>query len=607
MRVAALGRKGRITTLMKGLGALAPDDRRRVGTTLNDLKNGLAAAIAARQADLAADETDARLLAERLDVTLPARPQAEGRVHPISQTVDEVVALFAEMGFSVAEGPDIEDDWYNFTALNIPPEHPARQEHDTFYLPGVKDGHRMLLRTHTSPVQIRAMQETEPPIRIIVPGRTYRCDSDVTHTPMFHQVEGLVVDETTHFGHLKGCLIEFCRAYFGLDDLPVRFRPSYFPFTEPSAEVDIGCTRSGGALRIGHGDDWLEILGCGMVNPRVLGKLRARRGPLPGLRLRHGAGADRHAEVRDPGPPHLLRVRPALASPLRLRRAGRSHRGAHLVKFTLGWLKEHLATDASAQAIAETLTKIGLEVEDLIDRAKGLEGFTVARVVEARPHPDADRLKVCVVDTGAGTVEVVCGAPNARTGLMGVFAPAGAFLPGLGSTFKKARIRGVTSDGMLLSEREMGLGEDHAGIVELAADVLVGAPAARAMGLDDPVFDVAITPNRGDCLGVRGIARDLAAAGLGTLQPLIPEPVPASFESPIAVHLDFDAATADACPYFVGRYLSGVENGESPAWLGERLIAVGLRPVSALVDVTNLLTIGLGRPAPRLRRRHDQG
>ena len=270
VRVAALGRKGRITALMKGLGARAPDDRRRAGTTLNDLKNGLAAAIAARQADLAADEIDARLLTEHLDVTLPARPQAEGRIHPISQTFDEVVALFAGMGFSVAEGPDIEDDWHNFTALNIPPEHPARQEHDTFYLPGVKDGHRMLLRTHTSPVQIRVMQETEPPIRIIVPGRTYRCDSDATHSPMFHQVEGLVVDETTHFGHLKGCLVEFCRAYFGLDDLPVRFRPSYFPFTEPSAEVDIGCTRSGGALRIGHGDDWLEILGCGMVNPRVL-------------------------------------------------------------------------------------------------------------------------------------------------------------------------------------------------------------------------------------------------------------------------------------------------------------------------------------------------
>jgi len=174
------------------------------------------------------------------------------------------------MGFTVAEGPDIEEDWYNFTALNIPPEHPARQEHDTFYLPGEKDGHRKVLRTHTSPVQIHAMQDQEPPIRIVVPGRTYRCDYDATHSPMFHQIEGLVIDETTHMGHLKGCLIDFCRAMFQVDDLPVRFRPSYFPFTEPSAEVDIGCTRAGGEFRIGHGDDWLEILGCGMVNPKVL-------------------------------------------------------------------------------------------------------------------------------------------------------------------------------------------------------------------------------------------------------------------------------------------------------------------------------------------------
>jgi phenylalanyl-tRNA synthetase alpha chain len=185
------------------------------------------------------------------------------------------------MGFSVAEGPDIEEDWYNFTALNIPPDHPARQEMDTFYLAGDDGGgeaegdagdepSRLVLRTHTSPVQIRAMLEQKPPLRLIVPGRTYRCDYDATHSPMFHQVEGLVVDETTHMGHLKGCLIEFCRAFFGVDDLPVRFRPSYFPFTEPSAEVDIGCTREGGSLRIGHGDDWLEILGSGMVNPKVL-------------------------------------------------------------------------------------------------------------------------------------------------------------------------------------------------------------------------------------------------------------------------------------------------------------------------------------------------
>ena len=269
VRVAALGRKGSVTALMKGLGAVEAGQRKIVGAQLNQFKDILASAIEARREDLAATALDARLVDERVDVTLPVRPQAEGYIHPISQTIDEVTALFGEMGFSVAEGPDIEDDWHNFTALNIPPEHPARQEHDTFYLPGTKDGARMVLRTHTSTVQIRTMMNTKPPLSIIVPGRTYRCDSDATHSPMFHQVEGLVVDEGSHFGHLKGCLIDFCRAFFGVDDLPVRFRPSYFPFTEPSAEMDIGCTREGGTLRIG-GDDWLEILGSGMVNPKVL-------------------------------------------------------------------------------------------------------------------------------------------------------------------------------------------------------------------------------------------------------------------------------------------------------------------------------------------------
>jgi phenylalanyl-tRNA synthetase alpha chain len=193
-----------------------------------------------------------------------------GRIHPISQTIDEIIAIFGEMGFVVAEGPHIETDFHNFTALNIPPEHPARQEHDTFYLPERPDGSRLLLRTQTSPVQIRTMLAQQPPIRIIVPGRTFRADHDATHSPMFHQVEGLVIDRTTHMGHLKGCLIEFCRAFFGIDDVPVRFRPSYFPFTEPSAEVDIGCSRKGGELKIGPGGDWLEILGSGMVHPKVL-------------------------------------------------------------------------------------------------------------------------------------------------------------------------------------------------------------------------------------------------------------------------------------------------------------------------------------------------
>ena len=270
LRIAALGKKGRITELMKGLGGVDPKQRKTIGQTLNALKAEVIDAIAARKLVLENAELDAELETDRIDVTLPIRPENHGRVHPISQTIDEIVAVLGEMGFSIAEGPDIEDDWHNFTALNIPPDHPARQEHDTFYLPGETDGERMVLRTHTSPVQIRSMQDGEPPFRLIVPGRTYRCDYDATHSPMFHQVEGLVIDQITHMGHLKGCLIEFCRAFFGLDDLPVRFRASYFPFTEPSAEVDIGCTRESGTLRIGHGDDWLEILGCGMVNPKVL-------------------------------------------------------------------------------------------------------------------------------------------------------------------------------------------------------------------------------------------------------------------------------------------------------------------------------------------------
>jgi phenylalanyl-tRNA synthetase alpha chain len=279
LRVSALGKKGRITGLMKTLGELSPDERREKGQALNALKDEVASAIEARKRGLEDAYLEARLAAETIDVTLPVRPEVDGRLHPTSQTIDEIVAIFGEMGFSIAEGPDIEDDFHNFTALNIPPEHPARQMHDTFYLPEDEAGERKVLRTHTSPVQIRAMQAAvgkkgEPalPMRIIAPGRTYRCDSDMTHTPMFHQVEGLVIDRTgrIHMGHLKGCLVEFVRAYFEVPDVPARFRPSHFPFTEPSAEMDIGCTRQGGELKIGAGDDWLEILGCGMVNPHVL-------------------------------------------------------------------------------------------------------------------------------------------------------------------------------------------------------------------------------------------------------------------------------------------------------------------------------------------------
>src|SRR5215469_4774649 len=270
VRIKYLGRQGVVTGLMRGLGTLPADQRRDAGARFNALKDKIGEAIDARSGELNRAALSNRLAAERADVTLPAMPAAQGRIHPISQTIDEIIAIFGEMGFVVAEGPHIEDDFYNFTALNIPPEHPARQEHDTFYLPERPDGSRLVLRTHTSPVQVRTMLKQKPPIRIIVPGRTFRCDHDATHSPMFHQVEGLVIDRTTHMGHLKGCLIGFLRAFFGVDDLPVRFRPSYFPFTEPSAEVDIGCSRQGGELKIGAGGDWLEILGSGMVHPQVL-------------------------------------------------------------------------------------------------------------------------------------------------------------------------------------------------------------------------------------------------------------------------------------------------------------------------------------------------
>jgi len=270
VRLDALGKKGRISVQLKTLGGLEAELRKQTGQALNLVKDEVAEAISARQADLEADALSEQLVNERVDISLPVQQPLAGGIHPLSRTMEEIAAIFADMGFSIAEGPDIETDFYNFTALNIPPEHPARQEHDTFYLRPDETGARPVLRTHTSPVQIRTMQKTAPPIRIIVPGRTYRSDHDATHSPMFHQCEGLVIGENIHMGHLKGCLIDFCRAFFGVDDLPVRFRPSFFPFTEPSAEVDIGCRRIDGKLEIGAGDDWLEILGSGMVHPRVI-------------------------------------------------------------------------------------------------------------------------------------------------------------------------------------------------------------------------------------------------------------------------------------------------------------------------------------------------
>ncbi|TAH37788.1 MAG: phenylalanine--tRNA ligase subunit alpha [Alphaproteobacteria bacterium] len=271
IRVNELGKKGRLAEAMSGLGKMSPDERKKVGAELNVVKQEINDAFAARKSTLEQGALTAKLASEKIDITLPAPTAAPGKIHPIAQVIDEVTAIFAAQGFVVAEGPDIDTQDNNFTALNIPESHPARQMHDTFYL-NAKDekGLDLLLRTHTSTVQIRTMTKQKPPLRILAPGRTFRSDSDMTHTPMFHQIEGFVVDESTHFGHLKGCLIEFVRAFFELSDVPVRFRPSFFPFTEPSAEMDIGCSRKDGGLKIGAGDSWLEILGCGMIHPKVL-------------------------------------------------------------------------------------------------------------------------------------------------------------------------------------------------------------------------------------------------------------------------------------------------------------------------------------------------
>ncbi|MEX5727753.1 phenylalanyl-tRNA synthetase alpha chain [Rhodovulum iodosum] len=272
LRVAAVGKKGEISLKMRELGKMSPEERQVMGPKLNALKDEINSALALKKEALADAALNERLEAEWLDVTLPGRPRPRGTVHPVSQVTEEITAIFADMGFAVAEGPQIESDWFNFDALNIPPEHPARQEHDTFFMSRAAGDDRPphVLRTHTSPVQIRAMRAQGAPIRVIAPGRVYRCDYDQTHTPMFHQVEGLAIDRDISMANLKWVLEEFCRAFFEVEGVELRFRASHFPFTEPSAEVDIRCSWADGTLKIGEGDDWMEILGSGMVHPKVL-------------------------------------------------------------------------------------------------------------------------------------------------------------------------------------------------------------------------------------------------------------------------------------------------------------------------------------------------
>jgi phenylalanyl-tRNA synthetase alpha chain len=323
VRVAALGKKGSVSELLKSLGTLSPEERKIKGPQFNGLRDRVTTAIAARKQALSDTALNARLAAERVDITLPVRHDPRGSIHPVSQVLDEITVIFADLGFAIAEGPDVEFDDYNFTRLNMPPGHPAREMHDTFYVAAQKDGTaasgeaagqqkaRNVLRTHTSPVQVRTMLKERPPIRIIAPGRTYRVDSDATHTPMFHQIEGLVIDRETHLGHLKWTMEEFAKAFFEVEKVEMRARPSFFPFTEPSVEWDIRCDRSGGQIKFGTGDDWLEFAGSGMVHPRVLELCGLDPAEYQGYAF--GAGLDRLAMLKY-GIPDL---RPMFESDLR--------------------------------------------------------------------------------------------------------------------------------------------------------------------------------------------------------------------------------------------------------------------------------------------------
>ena len=418
---------------------------------------------------------------------------------------------------------------------------------------------------------------------------------------MFHQVEGLVIDEETHLGHLKWVLEEFCKAFFEVREVKMRFRASHFPFTEPSMEVDIGYAKVGDEIRIGEGDQWLEILGCGMVHPNVLKNVGLDPERYQGFAF--GMGIDRIAMLKY-GMPDL---RAFFAGDLRwLKHYGfRLIRGADTGR--RAWPVSHevhplLAQGSSRhQERASTRSPRRSPASGSRSRRCSIRRALSATSAwrkwsNARSTQTPTSSQVCEVDTGTERLQVVCGAPNARPGLKGVFAPVGSYVPGIDLTLTKAKIRGVESNGMLLSERELELSDEHTGIIELAADAKVGSPAAKALGLDDAVFEVAITPNRPDCLGVRGIARDLAAAGLGKLKTDTVKPVKGSFANPLPIKLDFDKESAAPARSSPDAWSRASRTARAPTGCRRRLKAIGLRPINALVDITNYIAYDRGRP-----------
>ncbi len=467
---------------------------------------------------------------------------------------------------------------------------------DTFYVeptPDIFDPSARLLRVHTSPVQIRAMERQPPPLYIVVPGRTYRPDNDATHTPQFHQLEGLAVDTDITLGDLQGTLLRFARAYFG-EDREVRLRPHFFPFTEPSVEVDVSCfnckqgvTADGQRCPLCKGTAWIEILGSGMVDPNVFEsrtRVRIRPGASAGVRVRDGDRADRDAQARRPGPAAALRQRRALPGAVRLMRV------------PVDWLHEYVDPDLDTLALAERLALTGTEVER-VERhgVTALENFVIGRVLEADQHPNADRLRVCVVDIGDGEPsQIVCGAPNVAAGQTVAVAKPGAVMPD-GTKLGKAKLRGIESNGMILAEDEVAIGTDHDGIMVLERDGLEpGMPLKDVLPIATDVLVLEITPNRPDCLAIYGVAREVHAA---TGAPLAPAPWRDDPGEPGEIAgAKVIVECPDLCPRFTARVFEDVKIGPSPLWLKARLMAAGQRPISNVVDITNYVMLLTGQP-----------
>ena len=579
LRVRYLGRKAELTSILRSIPELAPEQRAPVGMRGNEARRALEELVSERAAALGSRELEHTLGEEAVDVTLPGDPIQVGHLHLITATRRELEDIFVGLGFRVVEGPEVELDYYNFTALNHPPGHPARMLQDTFY---VSD--EVVLRTHTSPMQVRAMELQGPPIYIVVPGKVYRRDSDATHTPMFHQLEGLAVDEGITLADLQGTLLEFARAYFGRDR-KVRLRPHYFPFTEPSVEFDVSCFACGGSgtLRDGSrdplckGTGWIEVGRRGHGRPERV-RVRARpglrpRAGHPGVRVRPRHRPDRDAAPRRARPAPVLRERPAPVE-------------AVLMRVPVAWLREYCDPGLGVDDLATALALSGTEVERIasvgVPRVDGNQAlFLVGEVKSVEQHPDADRLRVCrVALSGADERTIVCGAPNVAAGQAVMVALPGAVLPD-GTRLGRAKLRGVESDGMILSETEVQLGTDSAGIMVLPDSYAAGEEAQRYLPVGDDVLELEITPNRPDCLCVYGVAREVHAV---TEAPLAPDPgdedvePDASGGGEAADLISVTVEDFELCPRFSVRVFEDVQVGPSPLWLKARLMAVGPAP-----------------------------